>query len=158
MPVRLVYYEEYARIDDAFYREKQEQGWSRKKKEALINGNMDMPPELAKAYRDKGGSGKMKGAFENLTHPKDNQPLPEALEGNAKNKTPMSEWKTYKLDNFLEINPSESIPKEIIAKKNAMEVLQPFSKKISAYRLEELVHIAVVCILKIKRSEFQIMQ
>lgn len=43
LPVRLVYFEEYARIDEAFYREKQVQGWSRKKKEALIKG---MPNEL----------------------------------------------------------------------------------------------------------------
>jgi putative endonuclease len=37
LPVKLVYIEEYQRIDEAFYREKQVQGWSRKKKEALIN-------------------------------------------------------------------------------------------------------------------------
>ena len=37
LPVKLVYFEEYQRIDEAFYREKQVQGWSRKKKEALIN-------------------------------------------------------------------------------------------------------------------------
>lgn len=37
LPVKLVYHEEYPRIDQAFYREKQVQGWSRKKKEALIN-------------------------------------------------------------------------------------------------------------------------
>ncbi len=37
LPVNLVYYEEYDRIDQAFYREKQVQGWSRSKKEALIN-------------------------------------------------------------------------------------------------------------------------
>jgi len=42
-PVKLVYLEEFERIDDAFYREKQIQGWSRKKKEALIN---NMPDEL----------------------------------------------------------------------------------------------------------------
>jgi putative endonuclease len=41
LPVRLVYYEEFQRIDDAFYREKQIQGWSRKKKEALINGELN---------------------------------------------------------------------------------------------------------------------
>lgn len=35
-PVELVYYEEFDRIDEAYYREKQVQGWSRKKKEALI--------------------------------------------------------------------------------------------------------------------------
>lgn len=38
LPVKLVYYEEYASVDQAFFREKQVQGWSRKKKEALING------------------------------------------------------------------------------------------------------------------------
>lgn len=37
LPVQLLYYEEFQRIDEAFYREKQIQGWSRKKKEALIN-------------------------------------------------------------------------------------------------------------------------
>jgi putative endonuclease len=38
LPVKLVYHEEFYRIDLAFNREKQVQGWSRKKKEALING------------------------------------------------------------------------------------------------------------------------
>lgn len=38
LPVTLVYFEEFDRIDAAFYREKQVQGWNRKKKEALING------------------------------------------------------------------------------------------------------------------------
>ncbi len=47
-PVDLVYYEEYDRIDEAFYREKQIQGWSRKKKEALINGKLNDLPQLAK--------------------------------------------------------------------------------------------------------------
>ena len=35
LPVTLGYCEEYGRIDEASYREKQVQGWSRKKKEAL---------------------------------------------------------------------------------------------------------------------------
>lgn len=43
LPLKLVYLEEFERIDHAFYREKQVQGWSRKKKEALING---LPEEL----------------------------------------------------------------------------------------------------------------
>ncbi|MGE0079613.1 MAG: GIY-YIG nuclease family protein [Bacteroidales bacterium] len=47
LPVKLVYYEEFQRIDEAFYREKQVQGWSRKKKEALINGDFDKLRELA---------------------------------------------------------------------------------------------------------------
>ena len=52
LPVKLVYYEEFQRIDEAFYREKQVQGWSRKKKEALINSQSEKLPELAIAYRD----------------------------------------------------------------------------------------------------------
>jgi len=47
LPVELVYAEEFDRIDKAFYREKQIQGWSRKKKEALINGQKYKLPELA---------------------------------------------------------------------------------------------------------------
>jgi putative endonuclease len=38
-PVKLVYFEEFDRIDDAFYREKQVQKWGRAKKQALIEGN-----------------------------------------------------------------------------------------------------------------------
>lgn len=38
LPIKLVYYEAFQRIDFAFKREKQVQGWSRKKKEALIKG------------------------------------------------------------------------------------------------------------------------
>ena len=41
LPVELVYYEEYERIDEAFYREKQVQGWTRKKKEALMGNKHD---------------------------------------------------------------------------------------------------------------------
>jgi putative endonuclease len=40
LPVELVYVEEYQRIDNAFYREKQIQGWRREKKEALIEGRL----------------------------------------------------------------------------------------------------------------------
>ena len=53
-PVKLLYYEEFDRIDDAFYREKQVQGWSRKKKEALINGQHDKLPELSRNYTQYG--------------------------------------------------------------------------------------------------------
>jgi putative endonuclease len=37
--VKLVYYEEYRYIEEAFLREKQVQNWSKAKKEALIAGN-----------------------------------------------------------------------------------------------------------------------
>ena len=45
LPVKLVYLEEYDSIEDAFFREKQVQGWRRKKKEALIN-------EFMRRYKD----------------------------------------------------------------------------------------------------------
>ena len=50
LPVELVYYEVFDRIDDAFYREKQVQGWRRAKKEALINRQYDKLRELSKSY------------------------------------------------------------------------------------------------------------
>ena len=48
LPVKLIYYEEYDRIDEAFYREKQIQGWNRKKKEALMRGEEYLLPQFAK--------------------------------------------------------------------------------------------------------------
>ncbi|GHH70935.1 GIY-YIG nuclease family protein [Promicromonospora soli] len=48
-PVRLVYCEEYSRIDDAFLREKQVQGWSRAKRLALIEGRLGDLPKLARS-------------------------------------------------------------------------------------------------------------
>jgi putative endonuclease len=56
LPVELIYFEEFDRIDDAFYREKQVQGWSRKKKEALINGEHEKLPDLSKNYTQNGPS------------------------------------------------------------------------------------------------------
>ncbi len=53
LPVKLVYSEEYERVADAFYREKQVQGWRRAKKEALINGSPELLPTLAKKVFDK---------------------------------------------------------------------------------------------------------
>ena len=47
-PVELVYMEEYSRIDEAYAREKQIQGWSRKKKEALIEGCPERLVQLAR--------------------------------------------------------------------------------------------------------------
>ena len=47
LPVKLIYFEEFERIENAFYREKQIQGWSRKKKESLINKNYSELHKLA---------------------------------------------------------------------------------------------------------------
>jgi putative endonuclease len=49
LPVKLVYCEEFQSVKQAFDREKQVQGWSRKKKEALINDNIAELPDFAKA-------------------------------------------------------------------------------------------------------------
>ena len=48
LPVELVYYEQFQRIDEAFLRERQIKGWNRKKKEALINNYPELLPELSK--------------------------------------------------------------------------------------------------------------
>jgi putative endonuclease len=48
LPVELVYFEEYDRIDEAFYREKQVQGWSRAKKSALIESRQSALPALSR--------------------------------------------------------------------------------------------------------------
>jgi putative endonuclease len=40
MPVELVWFEEFDRIDEAYAREKQVQAWSRAKREALIEGRI----------------------------------------------------------------------------------------------------------------------
>jgi putative endonuclease len=59
LPVKLVYSEEYERVADAFYREKQVQGWCRAKKEALIKSSPKLLPALAnkilkiKNHKDK---------------------------------------------------------------------------------------------------------
>ena len=52
LPVRLVYCEEYENVKDAFLREKQVQGWSRKKREALINNDLASLPVFAKSKKN----------------------------------------------------------------------------------------------------------
>ncbi|MCU4673699.1 GIY-YIG nuclease family protein [Microbacterium fluvii] len=40
-PVRLIYSEEFERIDEAYAREKQVQGWGRAKRLALVHGRLE---------------------------------------------------------------------------------------------------------------------
>ncbi|MDP3480215.1 MAG: GIY-YIG nuclease family protein [Desulfoprunum sp.] len=47
LPLELVYFEESDRLDAVFFREKQIQGWSRKKKEALMRGETNQLRLLA---------------------------------------------------------------------------------------------------------------
>ena len=51
--MKLVYYEVFQRIDEAYYREKQIQGWSRAKKEALIRSDANLLIELSKRKCDQ---------------------------------------------------------------------------------------------------------
>lgn len=51
-PVELVYQEEFSNIESAFNREKQIQGWSRKKKEALIFDNNKALNKLAECKNE----------------------------------------------------------------------------------------------------------
>jgi putative endonuclease len=52
LPVKLVYFEEFDRIDDAYYREKQIQGWSHCKKTALIKGDTNKLHEMAECKNE----------------------------------------------------------------------------------------------------------
>ena len=57
LPVKLVYCESYDRVEDAFRREKQVQGWSRRKKKVLIEGNSEKLIELSRNYTEYGKGG-----------------------------------------------------------------------------------------------------
>ena len=53
LPVELVYFEKFQRIDEAFNREHQIKGWNRKKKEALFLDQPERLPELSKPKQHK---------------------------------------------------------------------------------------------------------
>jgi len=48
LPVRLVFAQEFDRVDEAYALEKRVQGWSRAKREALIEGRFNDLPRLSK--------------------------------------------------------------------------------------------------------------
>lgn len=51
VPVRLLYFEQFDRVEDAYRREKQVQGWSRAKRLALVKGTTEKLPTLSKKPR-----------------------------------------------------------------------------------------------------------
>ena len=59
LPVELIYCEPYDRVENAFRREKQVQGWSRKKKQALIEENFENLIEFSKNHTEYGKGGMM---------------------------------------------------------------------------------------------------
>ena len=48
LPIELVFAQEYPWVDEAYGREKQIQGWSRRKREALIAGEYNDLPRLSR--------------------------------------------------------------------------------------------------------------
>ena len=54
LPVKLIYCEPFDRVEDAFNREKQIQGWSRRKKQALIVGNEEALIAYSQNYTQYG--------------------------------------------------------------------------------------------------------
>jgi putative endonuclease len=52
LPINLVYVETFERIDQAFQREKQIQGWSHKKKAALITSNFNSLHKSSECQND----------------------------------------------------------------------------------------------------------
>ena len=52
-PVRLKWSQEFDRIEDAFRREKQVQGWGRAKREALMEGRLEDLAKLSRSSRDR---------------------------------------------------------------------------------------------------------
>jgi len=52
-PVELVFAREFDRVDEAFQLEKQVQGWSRAKREALIEGRWNDLPALSRSRQDR---------------------------------------------------------------------------------------------------------
>ncbi len=80
LPVKLVYCEEFQRIDDAFYREKQIQGWSREKKEALIKGMPENLKKLAECMNETHCRNYNKGGFGSAQPPEKTELPPEKID------------------------------------------------------------------------------
>lgn len=55
LPVRLLHFEHFHRVDEAYRREKQVQGWGRAKRLALATGHLESLPALSR--KDFGNRG-----------------------------------------------------------------------------------------------------
>lgn len=58
LPVKLLFFEEFTTVAEAFYKEKQIQGWSRKKKLTLINNKLEELSKLAECKNESHFSNK----------------------------------------------------------------------------------------------------
>ena len=66
-PVKLIYYEECLNIKEAFIREQQIKGWSRKKKNALIHGNTNTLRLLSENRQSSAALRQAQGPHETFT-------------------------------------------------------------------------------------------
>ncbi|MCC6728748.1 MAG: GIY-YIG nuclease family protein [Chthonomonadales bacterium] len=83
LPVKLVYCEHHDRVEDAFHREKQVQGWSRRKKQVLIAENYEKLVEYSRNYTQfppAASAASTSSAAEAAA-----LPLPEPVEGSDAN-------------------------------------------------------------------------
>jgi putative endonuclease len=86
LPVKLVYCEYYDRIVDAYRREKQVQGWSRRKKQALIEENAEKLVEYSRNYTQyPPSSAALTGAAASTSSAAAGSPSPELVEGDEAN-------------------------------------------------------------------------
>ncbi len=86
LPVKLLYFEEFQRIDQAFYREKQVQGWSRKKKNALINGKVESLHIFASCLNESHSVNKISTySFDSLPFDSAQGPEPQSSDTDGKN-------------------------------------------------------------------------
>lgn len=51
LPVRLLYFEDFERMDEAYYREKQVRNWGRAKRLAVVKGELDTLTDLSRKRR-----------------------------------------------------------------------------------------------------------
>jgi superfamily II DNA or RNA helicase/predicted GIY-YIG superfamily endonuclease len=114
-PVKLIYYEAFDRIDEAFNREKQIQGWTRAKKIALIKGEIVLLQELASAHSGASTSSAPDSTTDVILSQSDPEPVegaeinneqlsfhtdPELAEGTASDQSPQGIYSEYPPDFF----------------------------------------------------------
>ena len=105
LPVKLVYLQEFSRIDEAFYREKQIQGWSHKKKEALINGDTNQMHSLAECRNDSHCKNR---GFDSPSTPLGNHAQPPGGKGSLRLRSVTEEKQTFGLTQSSQEVPFDS--------------------------------------------------
>jgi putative endonuclease len=83
LPVKLVYCEFFDHVSDAFYREKQVQGWTRRKKEALMSGDNNKLHEFAECQNESHYSRVASAHFDSAQY----EPLSHPIKSNDTNQS-----------------------------------------------------------------------